>query len=74
MKVIASLPSSDNAFGHSWSSDGKLLGSVCDDGVRVYDADRAYKEVIELPKVAPDVGGRSGGVRNLSPLGIRETS
>lgn len=70
VKIIATLPSPDNAFGHAWSSDGKLLGSVSDEGVKVYDAERGYKEMLEVPKVAPDVGGRSGGVRNLhfSPL------
>mmetsp|Transcript_46171 Transcript_46171/g.133011 ORF Transcript_46171/g.133011 Transcript_46171/m.133011 type:complete len:643 (-) Transcript_46171:318-2246(-) len=65
VKVIASLPSPPNAFGHTWSSDGDRLASVCDEGVRLYDANNEYKQVVELAKVAPDVGGRAGGVRNL---------
>eukprot|EP00928_Gymnodinium_smaydae_P079747 TRINITY_DN63600_c0_g1_i1.p1 TRINITY_DN63600_c0_g1~~TRINITY_DN63600_c0_g1_i1.p1 ORF type:complete len:644 (+),score=187.66 TRINITY_DN63600_c0_g1_i1:161-2092(+) len=65
VKVVAKLPSPPNAFGHAWSSDGNLLGSVCDEGVKVYDANKGYKEILEIPKVAPDVGGRMGGVRNL---------
>jgi len=31
--------------------DGALLASVCDEGVRVYDADHRYKVVQELEKV-----------------------
>jgi len=65
VKVIATLPSPPNAFGHAWSTDGALLASVCDEGVRIYDAVKGYKEVRVLPKVAPDVGGRTGGVRTL---------
>lgn len=63
VKVVATLPSPPNAFGHSWSSDGLLLASVCDEGVRIYSAPDGYKQVLELEKVAPDVGGRAGGVR-----------
>merc|ERR1719230_2317337 len=61
VKVVATLPSPPNAFGHAWSADGTLLASVCDEGVRVYDATKGYKQLHELPKVAPDVGGRTGG-------------
>eukprot|EP00440_Ansanella_granifera_P063038 gb/GFBE01068356.1/.p1 GENE.gb/GFBE01068356.1/~~gb/GFBE01068356.1/.p1 ORF type:complete len:655 (+),score=191.77 gb/GFBE01068356.1/:1-1965(+) len=63
MKIVAKVPSSPNAFGHSWSEDGTLLASVCDEGVRIYDATDGYKPVRELEKVAPDVQGRAGGVR-----------
>ena len=62
---MASMPSPPNAFGFAWSDDGALLASVCDEGVRVYDAERRYKVVRELEKVAPDVQGRAGGVRAL---------
>jgi len=65
VKVVASLPSPANAFGHTWSLDGAWLASVSDDGVIVYDANQNYTPKIELPKVAPDVSGRQGGVRNL---------
>uniref|UniRef100_A0A7S1S9P7 Eukaryotic translation initiation factor 2A n=1 Tax=Alexandrium catenella TaxID=2925 RepID=A0A7S1S9P7_ALECA len=64
-KVVAKLPSPTNAFGHSWSADGAQLASVCDDGVRIYDASAGYSLIRELPKVAPDVGGRTGGVRTV---------
>lgn len=59
------MPSPPNAFGFAWSEDGELLASVCDEGVRVYDAARRYKLLRELEKVAPDVQGRAGGVRAL---------
>mmetsp|Transcript_47528 Transcript_47528/g.133788 ORF Transcript_47528/g.133788 Transcript_47528/m.133788 type:complete len:642 (-) Transcript_47528:174-2099(-) len=65
VKVIASLPSPSNAFGHAWSADGDRLASVCEEGVRIYDATDKYKMVHELERVAPDVGGRAGGVRNI---------
>lgn len=65
VKVVASLPSPPNAFGHAWSADGALLASVCDEGVRVYDANHGYAQLLELEKVAPDVGGRAGGVRTV---------
>eukprot|EP00927_Polykrikos_kofoidii_P055647 TRINITY_DN49860_c0_g1_i1.p1 TRINITY_DN49860_c0_g1~~TRINITY_DN49860_c0_g1_i1.p1 ORF type:complete len:654 (+),score=159.54 TRINITY_DN49860_c0_g1_i1:149-2110(+) len=65
VKVIAKLPSPDNAFGHAWSNDGVFLGSVTDEGVSVYNASEGYELILELPRVAPDVGGRTGGVRNL---------
>mmetsp|Transcript_56173 Transcript_56173/g.119589 ORF Transcript_56173/g.119589 Transcript_56173/m.119589 type:complete len:637 (+) Transcript_56173:170-2080(+) len=65
VKVVAELPSPPNAFGHCWSSDGELLASVCDEGVRVYDASKGYEVVREVQKVAEDVGGRAGGVRNV---------
>jgi len=65
VKVVATVPSPPNMFGHAWSSDGALLASVCDEGVRLYDATRGYVPVLDLPKVAPDVGGRAGGVRTL---------
>ncbi|CAK9007841.1 Eukaryotic translation initiation factor 2A (eIF-2A), partial [Durusdinium trenchii] len=70
VKVLASMPCPPNAFGFAWSDDGALLASVCDEGVRVYDANKRYKVVQELEKVAPDVQGRAGGVRALyfSPL------
>lgn len=70
VKVLASMPCPPNAFGFAWSDDGALLASVCDEGVRVYDAEKRYKVVNELEKVAPDVQGRVGGVRSLyfSPL------
>lgn len=64
VQVVAKLSSPDNAFGHEWSADGKYLASVSDDGIRVYDADKKYKLHAALEKVAPDVGGRAGGVRN----------
>jgi len=63
-KVVATLPTPPNAFGHAWSTDGMFLASCCDEGIRVYDAENKYALVIELEKVAPDVGGRAGGVRN----------
>lgn len=66
VKVVARIPSPTNAFGHAWSLDGTLLASVNDDGVVVYDAAKGYKAIIHIPKVAPDVGGRSGGVRNVN--------
>eukprot|EP00931_Biecheleriopsis_adriatica_P001610 TRINITY_DN1019_c0_g1_i3.p1 TRINITY_DN1019_c0_g1~~TRINITY_DN1019_c0_g1_i3.p1 ORF type:complete len:646 (+),score=163.15 TRINITY_DN1019_c0_g1_i3:93-2030(+) len=65
MKVLATMPSPPNAFGHAWSDDGTLLASVCDEGVRIYDADDGYKMTCELEKVAPDVQGRVGGVRTM---------
>jgi len=65
VKVLAQLPSPDNAFGHGWSEDGAWLGSVNNEGIVIYDADDAYKSILELKKVAPDVAGRQGGVRNL---------
>jgi len=70
VKVLATLPSPPNAFGHAWSPDGDLLASVCDEGLRIYDACKGYRQIHELEKVAPDVGGRAGGVRNVvfSPL------
>merc|ERR1719265_2295944 len=43
-----------------------MLASVSDDGVAIYDASQGYGQIFELPKVSPDVGGRAGGVRNLS--------
>jgi len=64
VKVVAKLASPPNAFGHAWSDDGDLLASVCNEGIRIYDATSGYKTFLELAKVAPDVGGRSGGVRN----------
>ena len=36
--------------------DGALLASVCDEGVRVYDADHRYKVVQELEKVWGTMG------------------
>ena len=36
---------------HFEGDDGALLASVCDEGVRVYDADHRYKVVQELEKV-----------------------
>lgn len=71
LKVRAKIPSPDNAFGHCWSADGDMLGSVCDEGVRIYDCSNDYATILTLPRVAPDVGGRTGGVRNMtfSPLG-----
>lgn len=70
VKVVATLPSPPNAFGHAWSADGAQIASVCNEGVKVYDATDGYRELRELPRVAPDVGGRTGGVRTLqfSPL------
>lgn len=65
LAVLASMPSAPNAFGFAWSDDGRYLASVCDEGVRIYDADKSYKKVRELEKVAPDVQGRAGGVRSL---------
>lgn len=65
VKIVARIPSPDNAVGHEWNSDGKLLASVCDEGVRVYDADHGYDCIVELPRVAPDVSGRTGGVRRM---------
>ncbi|CAE7305388.1 unnamed protein product, partial [Symbiodinium sp. KB8] len=65
LAVQASMPSAPNAFGFAWSDDGRYLASVCDEGVRIYDADKSYKKVRELEKVAPDVQGRAGGVRSL---------
>jgi uncharacterized protein with WD repeat len=65
VKVVATVPSPPNAFGHIWSPDGSFLASVTDDGAGIYDANKAYKEILVIPKVAPDVGGRSGGVRNI---------
>lgn len=65
VRVIATLPSPSNAVGHAWSVDGTLLASVCDEGCRVYDATQGYKMAHELPRIAPDVGGRTGGVRNM---------
>lgn len=65
LKVVGKVPSPPNAFGHAWSTDGERLASVCDEGVRIYDATKAYKMVLELPRVAPDVDGRTGGVRNV---------
>lgn len=65
VKAIACLPSPPNAFGHIWSDDGEFLASVCDAGVRVYKASDGYTQLLELEKVAPDVGGRAGGVRNV---------
>lgn len=70
VKVVTQLPSPPNAFGHSWSADGELLASSCDEGVRIYNASEGYKVIMELEKVAPDVAGRVGGVRNVrfSPM------
>jgi translation initiation factor 2A len=65
LKVVASLPSAPNAFGHAWSPDGALLGSVTDAGAAIYDARNRYKQILEMERIAPDVGGRTGGVRNL---------
>lgn len=65
MKVKATLPTPPNAFGHQWSEDGSLLASACDEGVRIYDAEKGYKMIQELEKVAPDVQGRAGGVRTM---------
>lgn len=65
VKVVAALPSPPNAFGHNWSADGEFLASVCDEGVRIYICAEGYKPLLELAKVAPDVGGRAGGVRNV---------
>ena len=38
--------------GENPGDDGQLLASVCDEGVRVYDADKRYKVVQELEKAA----------------------
>merc|ERR1719265_2641169 len=43
-----------------------MLASVSDDGVAIMNACQGYEKIFELPKVSPDVGGRAGGVRNLS--------
>mmetsp|Transcript_63010 Transcript_63010/g.150103 ORF Transcript_63010/g.150103 Transcript_63010/m.150103 type:complete len:638 (+) Transcript_63010:78-1991(+) len=69
-KVVATIPSPASAFCHTWSADGSLLASVCDEGARVFDATNAYKQVCELPRVQENVEGRQGGVRNLqfSPM------
>mmetsp|Transcript_54904 Transcript_54904/g.139154 ORF Transcript_54904/g.139154 Transcript_54904/m.139154 type:complete len:633 (+) Transcript_54904:104-2002(+) len=70
VRVVAKLPSSPNAFGHCWSRDGELLASVCEEGIRLYDCNKGYTTAFTIDRVAPDVGGRSGGVRNasISPL------
>lgn len=65
VKVVAKVPSPPNAVGHTWSPDGELLASVCDEGVGIYDASDGYRKVHMLAKVAPDVGGRAGGVRKV---------
>mmetsp|Transcript_39929 Transcript_39929/g.72347 ORF Transcript_39929/g.72347 Transcript_39929/m.72347 type:complete len:647 (+) Transcript_39929:77-2017(+) len=65
-KVVARLPSPENAVGHVWSKDGTCLASVCEEGLRIYDAPTGYKELLCLEKVAPDVNGRSGGVRSVT--------
>lgn len=65
VKMVASLPSPPNAFGHTWSNDGSLLASVSDEGVAVYDATKSYAKFLDIEKVAPDVGGRVGGVRSI---------
>lgn len=71
VKVVATIPSPPNAWCHKWSSDGSLFASVCDEGCRIFDVANKYKQVLEIPRVQPDVEGRLGGVRNLSisPLG-----
>lgn len=66
VRVVARIPSPPNAFGHTWSADGKMLASVSDDGVAIMNASQGYERIFELPKVSPDVGGRAGGVRKLS--------
>lgn len=63
IKVVATIPSPPNAFGHAWSLDGKLLASINDDGFTIYNAAKGYARSARLPRVAPDVGGRAGGVR-----------
>ena len=47
-----------------WGDDGALLASVCDEGVRVYDAEKRYKVVNELEKASTSAsfGGFSGSL------------
>lgn len=65
VKVVATLTSPPNAFGHTWSDNGALIASVFDEGVKIYDAEDEYKETHELPRVQENIEGRVGGVRNL---------
>lgn len=71
VNVVARIPSPDNAFGHAWSDDGELLASVCEEGVRIYEASKGYSTLLEVKRVSCDVDGRTGGVRKVvfSPKG-----
>eukprot|EP00746_Dinoflagellata_sp_MGD_P163000 gnl/MRDRNA2_/MRDRNA2_90822_c0_seq1.p1 gnl/MRDRNA2_/MRDRNA2_90822_c0~~gnl/MRDRNA2_/MRDRNA2_90822_c0_seq1.p1 ORF type:complete len:647 (-),score=181.82 gnl/MRDRNA2_/MRDRNA2_90822_c0_seq1:45-1985(-) len=65
LTVVAKMPSPPNAFGYAWSLDGSYLASVAEDSVVVYNANDGYKECNKVPRVAPDVEGRVGGIRSL---------
>jgi len=69
-KVVKRLPGVATAVGHSWSKDGKLLASVCEDGVIIYDATKDYEEYVTISPMAENQGNRVGGIRTtqFSPM------
>lgn len=57
---VVSLPPTSGAFGYAWSHDGSKL-ATCDQGKTiVWDAEKGYKQSVEIAPV-----GESGGARAL---------